>query len=143
MATRASVTLHLADMDGHDAAAYETAFESLRRVGADALVVPSSTKFVRDGRIIIDLAARQRIPAIYEWASMAHDGALMAYGANMAEMDRQAAALVDKILRGARPADLPIEQPTRFDLAINLKTAKAIGLSIPPSLLARADLLIE
>ena len=136
------VQLHLAYV-GEGTAGYDTAFESIRRVRSEVLLVPSSTRFVRERRVIIDLAAQQRIPAIYEWPYMAHEGGLMAYGANQAEMDRQAAVFVDKILKGPKPAELPVEQPTKFELVINRTTAKALGLAIPPSLLLRADSVID
>lgn len=122
---------------------YEAAFESMVRAGAEGLVVPASPKLFQDRKSIIPLALKYRIPAIYEWSVSAADGGLMAYGATLAEMDRQAAKLVDKILRGTKPGDLPIEQPTKFELVINLKTAKGLGLTIPPSLLQRADHVIE
>jgi ABC-type uncharacterized transport system substrate-binding protein len=122
---------------------YEVAFDSMARGGAEALLVPASPQFSRDRKAIIELAARRRIPAIYELGAYATQGGLMGYGPNLAEMDRQAAKLVDKILKGAKPGDLPIEQPTKFELVINLKTAKALGLTIPPSLLLRADQVID
>jgi putative ABC transport system substrate-binding protein len=126
-----------------DTQGYEAAFDSMARAGVEALLVPTSPQFTRDRKSIIELAARRRIPAIYEWSAFAGEGGLMGYGPSRAEMDRQAAKLVDKILKGAKPGDLPIEQPTKFDLVINLKTAKAIGLTIPQSLLARADEVIQ
>src|SRR6266536_144807 len=107
----------------------------MARADVEALLVPTSPQFSRDRKSIIELAARRRIPAIYEWGAFAGEGGLMGYGPSRAEMDRQAAKLVDKILKGAKPGDLPIEQPTKFDLVINLKTAKALGLAIPQSLL--------
>jgi putative ABC transport system substrate-binding protein len=94
-------------------------------------------------RQILDLAARNRLPAIYWHRTYALDGGLMSYGEDEREVPRRLAVYVDKILRGAKPADLPIQQPTKFDLVINLKTAKAIGLTIPQSVLARADEVIQ
>jgi putative ABC transport system substrate-binding protein len=89
------------------------------------------------------LAAQHRLPAIFNFRDFITAGGLMSYGVNVFEVHKRAATFVDKILRGAHPADLPIEQPTKFELVINLKTAKALGLTIPPSLLARADQVIE
>jgi putative ABC transport system substrate-binding protein len=89
------------------------------------------------------LAAQHRLPAIFNFRDFITAGGLMSYGVNVFEVHKRAATFVDKILRGAHPADLPIEQPTKFELVINLKTAKALGLTMPPSLLARADQVIE
>jgi putative tryptophan/tyrosine transport system substrate-binding protein len=122
---------------------YQRAFDSMAKAGVEVLLVPSFPRFFQGARQIIDLAARRRLPAVYEWPSMAKDGGLMAYGPTFVELDRRVAALVDRILRGALPGDQPIEQPTKFELVINLKTAKALGLTIPPSLLLRADQVIE
>jgi len=94
-------------------------------------------------KIVVDLAAAHRIPAIYEFQVFVESGGLMSYGVNASEMQRRAAGYVDKILRGAKPGNLPVEQPTKFELVINLKTAKALGLTIPPSLLGRADEIIQ
>jgi putative ABC transport system substrate-binding protein len=108
-----------------------------------AVVVMSPAFMFVHRKAVIDLAAAHRIPAIYELLVFVEPGGLMSYGVNASEMQRRAAVYVDKILRGSKPADLPIEQPTKFELAINLKTAKALGLTVPQSLLARADEVIQ
>jgi putative ABC transport system substrate-binding protein len=122
---------------------YHQAFEAVAKAQVDALLVPSFPRFFKEAPEIIELARQRRIPAMYEWSSMARDGGLMAYGPTLAELLGRAAAFVDRILKGARPGDLPIEQPTKFELVINLKTAKALGLTIPLSVLARADEVIQ
>jgi putative ABC transport system substrate-binding protein len=94
-------------------------------------------------RRLVEFSARNRLPTIYSWRGYVNEGGLMCYGPSYADLFRQAAVYVDKILKGAKPADLPVTQPTKFDFAINLKTAKALGLTIPPSLLQRADQVIE
>jgi putative tryptophan/tyrosine transport system substrate-binding protein len=108
-----------------------------------AVLVASSTFMFVHRQAIVDLAAAHRIPAIYELRGFVETGGFMSYGVNVPEMERRAATYVDKILKGARPADLPVQQPTEFELVINLKTAKALSLTIPPSLLQRADQVIE
>jgi putative ABC transport system substrate-binding protein len=136
------VQLHITAV-GRDSKGYQRAFDSMAKARVEALLVPSVPRFFIDARQIVDLAARRRIPAVYEWSSMARDGGLMAYGPAYADLNGRAAAIVDRILRGAKPGDLPIEQPTKFELVLNLKTAKALGLTIPQSLLQRADELIQ
>jgi putative ABC transport system substrate-binding protein len=121
----------------------EQAFSAMRgaRVGG-LLVFPNPMLFEARGSIVAH-AARSRLPAVYPWREAASVGGLMSYATNFPDMYRRAASYVDKILKGAKPADLPIEQPTTFELVINLKTARALGLTIPPSLLQRADQVIE
>ena len=122
---------------------FEAAFARMKKERAKALVVFSHTFTQTHRERIVELAARHRLPAMYGFASLPRVGGLVAYEINWADLGRRAAVLVDKILKAAKPADLPVEQPTRFELVINLKTAKALGLTIPPSLLLRADQLIE
>jgi putative ABC transport system substrate-binding protein len=122
---------------------YEEAFSKIVAGRPDALFLAAHTYFVRDRKVIIDLAARYRLPAMYEWPDQVREGGLMAYGANLSEIFQQIANYIDKILKGARAGDLPVVMPAKFYLALNLRTARAIGLSFPPFLLARADELIE
>jgi len=122
---------------------YQQAFDSMAKARVGALLVPSFPRFFTDAPQIIELAAKRRIPAVYEWPAMAKNGGLMAYGPTPAELNGRVATYVDKILKGAKPGDLPVEQPTKFELVINLKTAKALGLTIPQSLLGRADEVIQ
>ena len=119
------------------------AFSAMSRDHADALVVFPSPMLYLEYRSIVNLVAQNRLPAVYPWREAVDVGGLIAYGANIPDTLRYAAVVVAKILKGAKPADLPIEQPTKFDLVINLKTAKVLGLTIPPSLLQRADQVIE
>jgi ABC-type uncharacterized transport system substrate-binding protein len=111
--------------------------------GVEALVVLPDGMFWNERKGIVALAARHRLPTMCEEREYANDGGLISYGRNVSENFRQTAGYVDKILKGAKPADLPIQQPTRFDLVVNLKTANALGLTIPPSILDRADEVIE
>ena len=118
---------------------FDRAFSEMIRAHAGALTVLPSTMFGSERRRLVDLAAKNRLPAMYSWREFVDAGGLMSYGPNVADNYRRAAAYVDKILKGAKPADLPVEQPTKFELVINRKTAKTLGLTIPPSLLQRAD----
>ncbi len=121
----------------------DRAFSEMTRGRAGALAVWATATFVRERQRLVALAAKNRLPAVYTLSEFVDVGGLMAYGHSQADLNRRAASYVDKILKGAKPADLPVEQPTRFDLVVNLKTAKALGLTIPPSLLARADHVVE
>jgi putative ABC transport system substrate-binding protein len=127
-----------------DASMLDRAFAAMIREQAKAIIVLSDNMLFGQRKQIAHLAAHQRLAGIAWTREFAEDGGLlMVYGPDISEMHRRAAAYVGKILRGANPADLPVEQPTKFELVINLKTAKALGLTIPPSLLARADQVIE
>src|SRR2546427_2922141 len=121
----------------------ESAFSAMKRERAGALITLRGPLIVNQLNRIVDLAANRRLPAMYDDRSNVQAGGLMSYGANQADLDRRAAIYVDKIFKGAKPADLPVEQPTKFELIINLKTAKQIGLTIPPNVLARADKVIK
>jgi putative tryptophan/tyrosine transport system substrate-binding protein len=119
------------------------AFETVRRERADALTLVADPLLFSERPQIVQLAARHRIPTIYEFRLFADAGGLLSYGPLAQERFERMAVYVDRILRGAQPGDLPIEQPTKFELVINAKTAKALGLTIPPSVLGRADQVIE
>jgi putative ABC transport system substrate-binding protein len=122
---------------------FDRAFSDMTRVRASALTVLPYAMFINERRHLVDLAAKNRLPAVYGLREFVDAGGLMAYGPDRADMYRRAATYVDKILKGAKPGDLPVEQPTKFELVINLKTAKALGLTIPQSLLQRADEVIR
>jgi putative ABC transport system substrate-binding protein len=122
---------------------FDSAFAAMRRDRADALFLLAESMFFRERKRIVALAAASRLPAMFPWRAYVDAGGLMSYGPSFVDLNRRAAAYVDKILKGAQPADLPVEQATRFESVINLKTAKALGLMIPQSLLFRADQLIE
>jgi putative ABC transport system substrate-binding protein len=122
---------------------YEAAFATFKQRNAQALLVLGDALNFTYRSQIAALAASSRLPAIYPLREFPDAGGLMSYGTRLVHLFRRAAAFVDKILKGAKPADLPVEQPTKFELVINVKTAKTLGLTIPPSLLARADELIE
>ena len=128
---------------GDDVAEFERVFRTARGEGAQAILVLPSPIFNANRRVLINAAARYRLPAFYEFKDYVRDGGLISYGPNIVDMFRRSASYVDRILNGAKAGDLPIERPTTFELAINLKTAKALGLTIPQSLLARADQVIQ
>ena len=122
---------------------FNEAFEAMKRDPPDAILMVSDSLTLLNRKRVIDYAAAHRLPAIYEAESIVRDGGLMSYGADSRESFDRAAAMVDLILKGTKPADLPVEQPTRYQFVINLKTAKSIGLEIPPTLSALADEVIE
>jgi len=122
---------------------FEGVFEAMKREPPDGILMVSDALTMLNRKRVIDHAAANRIPAIYEYDQLVREGGLMSYGADVRESFERAAALVDRILKGAKPADLPFEEPTRYPFLINLKAARAIGLTIPPTLLARADDVIE
>jgi putative ABC transport system substrate-binding protein len=126
-----------------EVAEYESAFTTARAERVGAIHVLPSPYFNAHRLRLIELAARHRLPAFYEFSNYVQDGGLMSYGPSIDDMFRRMASYVDRILKGAKPGDLPIERPTKFDLVINLKTAKAIGLTIPQSILLRADQVID
>ena len=121
----------------------EQAVREFARPGNGGLIVTMSVSGLRHRQLIVTLAARHKLPAIYPERFYVADGGLISYGPNIVDQYRRAASYVDRILKGEKPADLPVQAPTKYELAINLRTAKALGLDIPPTLLARADEVIE
>ena len=119
------------------------AFATLMNDGVQAMLIGAHTQFMSERKPIIELAARHRMPTCWEWPEQVRDGGLMAYGTNLHDLYRRLASYVDRVLKGARAADLPIERPSKFELVINRRTANAIGLAIPRQLLLRADAVIE
>jgi putative ABC transport system substrate-binding protein len=138
-----SLSLQLQRLDVRRPEDLEKAFARLVHERSEALAPLSSSMFRAHRARIVELATRYRLPGIYEYRGFVDAGGLMSYGVDIVELFRSAATYVDKILKGAKPADLPVEQPTKFELVINMKTAKTLGITIPPSLLLRADQVIE
>ena len=130
-------------VEARDQRDFDTAFASMNRARADAIILGVNTPFIAHRQRIAELAVSHRLPMMTPAKEYAEAGALVSYGTDYPDLFRRAATYVDKIFRGAKPADLPVEQPTKFELVINLKTAKALGLTIPPSLLLRADAVIQ
>ena len=118
---------------------YERAFAALAAERPQALFVAAAPVFLRDRKQIIERAARFRMPAIYEWREYVEDGGLMAYATSLTALHKRIADYIDRIFEGAKPGETPIEQPAKFDLAINSRTARALGLALSPALLLRAD----
>ena len=139
-ASRLGVDIVVVEVRDRD---YDSAFAAIAAKRADALFVLGSPILNRDRKRIIALAAKHHLPAIYEWREHVEEGGLMAYGGEISALYRGVATYVDRLFKGANPADLPVEQPTTFLLAINLKTAKVLGIRIPQSILVRADHVIE
>jgi len=137
------VTIRFAEMQAHSDKNLEYALGAVVNKRADAFLLTPYAFFTDRRQQIINFAARNKLPAVYFATVFVNDGGLMSYGPNSQRLWRRAAAYVDKILKGAKPADLPVEQPTKFELVINLKAAKQIGLTIPPNVLARADRVIR
>jgi putative ABC transport system substrate-binding protein len=135
--------LHPYSMEVSNADQFDSAFKEAIKAGSTALAVTPTPLANSNRKLIAELAAKNRLPAIYPDSRWANSGGLMSYGADRTERYRRIALIVDKILKGAKPADLPVEQPTKFELVINLKTAKALGLKIPAHLLMAADKVIE
>jgi len=135
--------LQLHSMEVSSADKYQDAFKDATKARIGALAVTESPLTVSNRKQIADLAMKNRLPAMYTRREFVESGGLMSYGSDRAEPYRRAALIVDKILKGAKPADLPVEQPTKFELVINLKTAKALGLTIPPIVMMRAEKVIK
>jgi putative ABC transport system substrate-binding protein len=127
----------------HDLIDFEPAFAAIANGGANAMLTLADGVTVLHRKRIVDFALQQRLPAIYETREFVQYGGLVSYGSDILDIQRRAAGYIDRIFKGTKPADLPVEQPTKFNLVLNLKTAKALGLDVPPTLLARVDEVIE
>ena len=142
-ATARSLRIRLQQVEARGPEDFDGAFAAMARERADALVVGGTSTFLAHRARIAELAVTGRLPTIYSFRESVEAGGLMAYAVNMSDFVGRAAVYVDKILKGAKPADLPVEQPTKFELVINLKTANALGIAVPQSLLLRADGVIQ
>jgi putative ABC transport system substrate-binding protein len=144
MATAARVLgLRLQHLDLNSASGFAEAFATAKKDNAEAVFLVESPRTVANRTVISELGLKHRLPIMSQFSRVAEADGLMSYGPDLSDLFRRAATYVDKILKGAKPADLPVEQPTRFELVINLNTAKALGLTIPQSILQRADQVIE
>jgi putative tryptophan/tyrosine transport system substrate-binding protein len=135
--------VELDEIEVQEASKLSSAFASMTAWRAEALLVLPHPMFVAHRTHLAELAAKHRLPSTYHLKEFVEDGGLMSYAPDVADMSRRAAGYVDKILKGAKPGDLPVEQPTKFELVVNLKTAKALGLTIPQSILLQADEVIQ
>src|SRR5438552_43080 len=138
-----AVGVRLGKLEARDRRGIDTVFRTIQREEPGALLVGSDAIFTSGRQRIVELAMQLRIPSMYGWREFVEVGGFMSYGTSLPDLYRRAATYVDKILKGAKPADLPVEQPTKFELVINLKTAKELGLKIPPPVLGRADHVME
>ncbi len=136
-------SLQLQSFDVHDVGEIDRVFSQMPKARTEGLVVILSPFITLHSKRIVNLALKYRLPGMYATTQFVEESGLMAYGPSIADLYRRAATYVDKILRGRKPADLPVEQPTKFDFIINLKTAKQIGITIPPNVLVRADRVIR
>ena len=139
----ALLAVQLAASPVHDEAEIEAAITAFAREPAGGLIVAPDAVINNHRRLIMALSERHRLPAIYGFQQFVREGALISYGPDTAEIVRQSASYVDRILKGEKPSDMPVQAPTKYELAINLKTANALGLEVPPTLLAMADEVIE
>jgi len=142
-ATASSLGIEIISSPVDNVADIERSISSLARQDNSGLLCPPETFITAHRNLVIALAAKHRLPAVYAWRYFVTDGGLMSYGIDLVDVYQQSATYVDHILRGANPADLPVQSPTRYETALNLKTAKALGFSVPASLLVRADEVIE
>jgi ABC-type uncharacterized transport system substrate-binding protein len=139
-----ALKLNLEEIETHlDAKGFESAFQTAKQKQVGAITTPTSNRFFAERKRIVDLAGKHRLPAIYFQKEFADEGGLMSYGVDFVDLYRRAAVYVDKILKGAKPAELPVQQATKFEFIINLKAAKQIGLTLPPELLARATRVVK
>ena len=138
-----SLGVELRPIDMRDPGEIERAVVALARVPNGGLIIVAAPSALVHRNLIITLAARHQLPAVYSFPHLAHSGGLIAYGPDLVPPFRRAAEYVDRILKGEKPADLPVQAPTKYELVLNLKTARALGLDVPPMLLARADEVIE
>ena len=143
LATARLLKVQIQVLDVRVASEFDGAFLTAKKAGAEAINVMASAILFAHRKRLVELSAQHRLAGIYENKEFVEEGGLMSYGANFDDLFRRAATYVDKILKGAKPADIPVEQPTKFEFVVNLKTAKQIGLTIPPNVLARADKVIK